>query len=553
MALCLALALLLSACGNGENTAATMHLVKTEGTVSVDDAKGEAVKLMENLGLFSGYALTTQAASYGWINMDDTKLAKLDAQSQVDINKADKLLELNVRSGNLFFNVTEPLETDETMNIRTSTMMVGIRGTCGWVETEGENQMRVCLLRGKVDCMVLDENSAVLTMETITAGQAALMRLENGEAFITVEEFDPQEVPAFVEEALDHPENWGLPEGTEDPEAPDEPQTSGAAAAGPRILNCTTYSGFSDKPMEYRQYTYDDQNNQVSYDLYFANEDMWEYSWSVTFIYDEQGRVQERRRTVRQFDNSIGEEVYLSVESRPDRVTLAYGSATGQYTFFYNELGQCVEERYHSGDSDSGLVYNAMTYEYDSQGKIAKAESYYTATADNPAAGVLERDRVVQDTYYIFEYEGDPGVSNSPPPLVEETPDSGTEPDSGAAPDSGAGDSLLAPYAGTYTMYPEYESYRSGYGGTTVTLNADGTVTGGAVDGRTPSNIRQESNGSIVIMYGDTMWFTLCPANGPTPSARWYDGSQVNLEFMDAGGGLAVLVYHADPSSVGTP
>lgn len=56
--------------------------------------------------------------------MDGTKL---DAQSQADINKADKLLELNVRSGNLFFNVTESLET-------------------------------------------------------ITAGQAALMRLENGEA-----------------------------------------------------------------------------------------------------------------------------------------------------------------------------------------------------------------------------------------------------------------------------------------------------------------------------------------------------------------------------------
>lgn len=41
--------------------------------------------------------------------------------------------------------------------------------------------------RGRADCMALDENSAVLTMEAITAGQAALMRLENGEAFITSE------------------------------------------------------------------------------------------------------------------------------------------------------------------------------------------------------------------------------------------------------------------------------------------------------------------------------------------------------------------------------
>ncbi len=62
--LALCLTMLLSACGSGENTAAAMNLVKTEGTVSMDGA-GDFVKLMKNLGLFSGYALTTQAAAEG--------------------------------------------------------------------------------------------------------------------------------------------------------------------------------------------------------------------------------------------------------------------------------------------------------------------------------------------------------------------------------------------------------------------------------------------------------------------------------------------------------
>lgn len=48
------------------------------------------------------------------------------------------MLELYVRSGSLFFDVTEPLEEDESMDIRTSTMAVGIRGTSGWVEVEDE-------------------------------------------------------------------------------------------------------------------------------------------------------------------------------------------------------------------------------------------------------------------------------------------------------------------------------------------------------------------------------------------------------------------------------
>lgn len=196
----IALIVFLAACGSKENTAATMYLVKTEGTVNVDNDKGKSVELMENLGLFSGYILATQEKSYGWINMDNTKLAKMDAESKVDITQEDKMLELNVHSGNLYFNVTEPLQPDEIMNIRTSTMMVGIRGTCGWVEVTDENMMCAYLLRGKVECTVLDENGNVLTKETITEGQSALMRLEDGKASIEVTEFDTGKIPDFVKE-----------------------------------------------------------------------------------------------------------------------------------------------------------------------------------------------------------------------------------------------------------------------------------------------------------------------------------------------------------------
>lgn len=178
----------LAACGGGKNTAATMHLVKTEGTVNVDDAEGESVELMENLGLFSGYALATQAASYGWINLDDTKLAKMDAQSQVDITEEDKLLELNVRSGSLFFNVTEPLADDETMNIRTSTMMVGIRGTCGWVAED-----TAALLKGNVS--VTAGNQTV----TVNAGEMAVLTEEDK---LEVEPLTAADIPDFVMEEI---------------------------------------------------------------------------------------------------------------------------------------------------------------------------------------------------------------------------------------------------------------------------------------------------------------------------------------------------------------
>ena len=90
----------------------------------------------------------SSSASFAWINLDDVKLAKLDETSEIAIQKEDKHLELEVKSGSLFFNVTQPLEDDETMNI----LVVGIRGTCGWVEVPDASHMNVYLLESKVEC-----------------------------------------------------------------------------------------------------------------------------------------------------------------------------------------------------------------------------------------------------------------------------------------------------------------------------------------------------------------------------------------------------------------
>ena len=131
--LTVSLLLPLVACGN-DTTATTMHLKRTEGTVVVLDDAGKDVPLLENLGLYSGYGVDTESESYAWIDLDDVKLTKMDQESEIAIQKEGKALDIEVISGSLLFNVTQPLEDDETMDIRTSTMLIGIRGTCGWVE-----------------------------------------------------------------------------------------------------------------------------------------------------------------------------------------------------------------------------------------------------------------------------------------------------------------------------------------------------------------------------------------------------------------------------------
>ncbi len=181
--------------GNGkENTAVTMRLEKSEGTVEVADDQGKAQEPREKLPLFSGYGINTQSASFSWFNLDDTKLAKMDENSAASIEKEGKKLKLLVDSGRLYFNVTEPLEEDETLEIRTSSMVVGIRGTCGWVDADTNT---VYLLRGVVTCSSADmEEEAV----ELTAMMCAYCEDDGS---IWPESFDPMQIPEFVWDEMD--------------------------------------------------------------------------------------------------------------------------------------------------------------------------------------------------------------------------------------------------------------------------------------------------------------------------------------------------------------
>lgn len=194
LALSLALLLSLAACGS-EAKATPMRLKRTEGTVAVFDNNGKNVPLLADLGLYSGYELDTRSESYAWINLDGVKLVKMDQDSEIEIQKDGGDLEIEVKSGSLFFYVAEPLDSDETMSIRASTMLVGIRGTCGWAAlSEDGEQLSVCLLEGRVRCEADGEK------ETVRAGEMAVMT-EDGE--ITVTEFTARDIPDFVMEEIE--------------------------------------------------------------------------------------------------------------------------------------------------------------------------------------------------------------------------------------------------------------------------------------------------------------------------------------------------------------
>ena len=171
--------------------ATTMKLEAVTGTVTVKNASGVAQTVRAGMRLYNGYTLSTDAASEAYISLDSAKAVKLGASGKAQIKQSGKRLEVSVSAGELFFNVTAPLKTDESLNVRTSTMVTGVRGSFGWVKP-GETG----LMHGSV-ILTRPDGGAVATL---SSGQLA--RADGKPSAITA-----ADVPTLVaREMRDNPE-----------------------------------------------------------------------------------------------------------------------------------------------------------------------------------------------------------------------------------------------------------------------------------------------------------------------------------------------------------
>ena len=186
-----------------EAVAASFRLSKTEGTVTVQNQNGKEITAMQDMKLFNGYQLETAQKSYAWFEADSAKLFKMDADSNLEVRKKGKKSELLLNSGNLFFNVTEHLQDDEVMNIRTSSMVVGIRGTSGWVKVIDQFHTILYMLDGTVDVSVTDPVSGQKKSIRLRGGQRAEFWVydknrQGDKCDIIVRQFGEEEIDGFV-------------------------------------------------------------------------------------------------------------------------------------------------------------------------------------------------------------------------------------------------------------------------------------------------------------------------------------------------------------------
>lgn len=118
--------------GKNKIKATTMRLLRIVGEVTLED-NGTEKTIIDNLRLNDGNALSTAAASLASVGLDDYKIISVEEDSRVEFYQDGKQLELMLTKGRLFFDVKQPLADNESLDIKSSTMVVGIRGTSGYV------------------------------------------------------------------------------------------------------------------------------------------------------------------------------------------------------------------------------------------------------------------------------------------------------------------------------------------------------------------------------------------------------------------------------------
>lgn len=171
LVLAMAAALALPASAADSATAGTMRLESTEGAVTVKNASGLSVKLKDKMRLYDGYTVKTKSASYAYISLDGSKTMKLDASSEVSVSKRGKKLEASLVSGSIFFNVAKPLKSDEKLNVRTSTMVTGVRGTSACVSAPDRTRTEITLLTGRLEVIGCSSRTGQTEAVEMSAGE----------------------------------------------------------------------------------------------------------------------------------------------------------------------------------------------------------------------------------------------------------------------------------------------------------------------------------------------------------------------------------------------
>jgi hypothetical protein len=175
--------------------ASTMRLSDYDGDVILMSETGKVQELKQDLRIFGGSKLNTGKESKAWVLLDEERMVTLMERSTARFNQSGKSISLSLEKGDLFFNIARDLEEDESFDISVSTMIIGVRGTSGYVR-ENENGYPVLYMTsGKVLVYVEDPETGNTDQRKVKAGQKLTVIITDGEIEMIIEDIPEAALP----------------------------------------------------------------------------------------------------------------------------------------------------------------------------------------------------------------------------------------------------------------------------------------------------------------------------------------------------------------------
>ncbi len=183
----------------GRITAITMRIIEFKGNVLLEES-GRVKAVKKNARLNSEDVVSTESGSGVKIGLDEAKIVSLEENSRASVSKTGRRLELMLESGRLNFEVSKPLEADETLNIKTTTMIVGIRGTAGTVSSIGDLES-VEITDGVVHVTVTNPVTGETKKIDVHAGEKITVNSDDGSIIDNTEVISESPIRSDADEA----------------------------------------------------------------------------------------------------------------------------------------------------------------------------------------------------------------------------------------------------------------------------------------------------------------------------------------------------------------
>ena len=205
--LLLALALCLVPAGAEDSyEAGTMRLLRYGGSVEILDPAGAPRFVLENVRFASGESLRTGEDGSASVGLDDSKIVTLDAATRVQFVQEDSHIRLNLAEGALFLDVQKGLDENEGLDIQTTTMTVGIRGTIVFVSAGtgegGAARSALGVLEGTAEVSYSDADGARRLMPVPAGNRIELAAAGDAAAAPVVTPLTAEDIAGFVAETV---------------------------------------------------------------------------------------------------------------------------------------------------------------------------------------------------------------------------------------------------------------------------------------------------------------------------------------------------------------